>query len=117
MADALRVAVDLRSNGVARQAFLRLSGAKPAKPNGKDFVGSLTAAVVIFVMSAKSESQLKQAWKYARSLDYLYDKQKVAIDDIRDAIAERHGIEAISRLAAFFPESMLFLRKSTAKRT
>jgi hypothetical protein len=63
LAEALGIAVDLRSNGRARKAFRELSG---AKPNGKDSIGSLTAAVVVFVMNAKSESQLKQAWKYAR---------------------------------------------------
>ena len=100
LADAMAVAVDLRSNANARSRFFKLSGATFPKVGSKGKNSWITRAVVKFVTSAKSDNQIKLCSKRACVLDFLYDTHNVLPKNIPEEIRKRGGLEAIARLAA-----------------
>lgn len=96
LGEAMAQVVALRTDEAEQKAFFKL--AKEELPDSKlDLRKSLTAAVVSYVLCATS---LKQEWKKARVLDYLYDTCRVSLTDISAEIKKRGGYEEIVKEAA-----------------
>lgn len=99
LANTMAIVIELRSDGSAVKAFLKLSGKKNPPTKSKKIEEWLTAAAVAYVTAAKSENAIKLAWKRARVLDHLHDVHGIPPEEIADAIRSRGGIEAIAKEA------------------
>jgi hypothetical protein len=87
----MEIVISCRMDPNLKRKMLRAAGKEPD--------GSLTRALVGYALGDATKEAGKRAWKYARILDYLVDKQEIAVDDLAVTIA-RQGIEKLVRDAA-----------------
>jgi hypothetical protein len=100
LGQAMAIVLELKSNEKSAKSFFKLADDTLPEESDRKLRKNLTAAVICYIKSAKTESAVKQVWKEARALDYLIEIEEVEPDDIAAEIEKRGGIEKIAKAAA-----------------
>lgn len=93
--EGYKQAVVIQKSNHRRKAFFALVGIRPSQQKKVNFVTEMMA----YVISAKSDSKRKRAWKYGRACQYLAETGTRLID-LEAEIKKRGGLEAVAKEAA-----------------
>jgi len=95
--EAYKVAIKIRKSSTKKKNFCELAGIRRRVQLRKGF--DIARSVMVYVMGARTKSQLQLAWKRTRAVQYLHD-DGVKLIDLEAEIRKRGGLESVAREAA-----------------